>query len=231
MFKAHETDANTQIIKELKQINENLGKIVIRLDGISISLNQLVANMDRLYAKFDNPQEKTKELSQAGALYIEAMKDGMANLTPEQSKQLLNAFKTEGVRYLDVLSDKTSDPESKKMINGLKQTIYKANNPSTVVARLENYAPILLLNQGITMGRKAITHSAFSRAKEEFMCKGMQEEAAKQMASRKIAEEGAALSAGAITGFTIAAVAAIGLYGIYKASNVHKQFGDLYFGE
>ena len=102
------------------------------------------------------------------------------------------------------------------MINGLKQTIYKANNPSTVVARLENYAPILLLNQGITMGRKAITHSAFSRAKEEFMCKGMQEEAAKQMASRKIAEEGAALSAGAITGLTIAAVAAIGLYGIYK---------------
>lgn len=231
MFKAHETDANTQIIKELKQINENLGKIVIRLDDISISLNQLVTNMDRLYAKFDNPQEKTKELSQAGALYIEAMKDGMANLTPEQSKQLLNAFKTEGVRYLDVLSDKTSDPESKKMINGLKQTIYKANNPSTVVARLENYAPILLLNQGITMGRKAITHSAFSRAKEEFMCKGMQEEAAKQMASRKIAEEGAALSAGAITGLTIAAVAAIGLYGIYKASNVHKQFSDLYFGE
>ena len=208
-FKAYETDADTQIIKELEKINENLGKIVIKLDDISISLHQLVANVDRIYAKFDNPVQKSEELQQKNRLYVEAMKSGVDNLSPEESKKVLEAFKTDGIRYLDVLLEKTTSPENKKAINDIKQTIYRANNPSTVVARLEGYAPILVMNQAMNLGRKAVTHAA---------------------------KEQAAGGTAAMSGTSIAATAGIAavvvaMYGIYKASVVHKEFTDLYFGE
>ena len=41
------------------------------LDNISISLDQIVSNMDRMYAKFENPSIQTQELQQTNSLYIE----------------------------------------------------------------------------------------------------------------------------------------------------------------
>ena len=230
-FKAYETDVNTQIIKELKQINENLGHIVVKLDNISISLDQIVSNMDRMYAKFENPSVQTQELQQTNALYIEAMKSGLANMTPEQAQRVMQAFKTDGIKYLDVLDSKTTNPQNKAMINNMRQTIYKSSNPMSVVSRLEGYAPILMLNQGLTIGRKAIMRNAHRIAEHKLMQQGMTATAAKQAVTAEAAAGGVGLSAGTIAATAAASAIVVGMYGIYKASNIHNQFSDLYFGE
>lgn len=230
-FKAYETDVNTQIIKELKQINENLGHIVVKLDNISISLDQIVSNMDRMYAKFENPSVQTQELQQTNALYIEAMKSGLANMTPEQAQRVMQAFKNDGIKYLDAIESKTTNPQNKAMINNMRQTIYKSSNPMSVVSRLEGYAPILMLNQGLTIGRKAIMRNAHRIAEHRLMQQGMTATAAKQAATAEAAAGGVGLSASTIAATAAASALVVGMYGIYKASNIHNQFSDLYFGE
>ena len=230
-FKAYETDVNTQIIKELKQINENLGHIVVKLDNISISLDKIVSNMDRMYAKFENPSVQTQELQQTNALYIEAMKSGLANMTPEQAQRVMQAFKTDGIKYLDTIESKTTNPQNKAMINNMRQTIYKSSNPMSVVSRLEGYAPILMLNQGLTIGRKAIMRNAHRIAEHKLMQQGMTAIAAKQAVTAEAAAGEIGLSPGTIALTAAASALVVGMYGIYKASNIHNQFSDLYFGE
>ena len=117
------------------------------------------------------------------------------------------------------------------MINNMKQTIYKSSNPMSVVSRLEGYAPILLMNQGLTIGRKAIMKNARRIAEQKLMRQGMTAAEAKQAASAAAAAGGTGLSASMIAATAAIAALTVGMYGIYKASNIHDQFSDLYFGE
>lgn len=230
-FKAYETDVNTQIIKELKQINENLGHIIVKLDNISISLDQIVSNMDRMYAKFENPSLQTQELQQTNALYIEAMKSGLANMTPEQAQRVMQAFKTDGIKYLDAIESKTTNSQNKAMINNLRQTIYKSNNPMSIVSKLEGYAPILILNKSLAIGKKVTMQNARRIAEHKLIHRGMTAAATKKAATAEAAASATGVSASAIATTATASALVVGMYGIYKASNVHNQFSDLYFGE
>lgn len=231
MFKAHETDVNTQIIKELKQINENLGNLTIKLDEMTIPLSEVVSNMDRMYAKLDNNPEKTQRLQESSSMYLEAMKNGFSQMTPEQCKQIMKTLKNDGIAYLNTLETKTSDPQSRAIISGMKQTIVKANNPMSVVTKLEGYAPIPILNRGIAIIQKGIRNSNIKASVDNMVSQGINEEQALTLAKNNALKGELPMAPVSIAKIGCWSALAAGLYGIYKASNVHQQFSDLYFGE
>lgn len=231
LFKAHETDANTRTLKELEQINQNLENLAIKLDGITIPLNQVISNMDRMYVKLENQPSQVQKLQESSSLYISAMKKELSNMTPEQAKKLMSVFQTDGIKYLNTLDAKTSNPQSKAMINNVKQAIYKSNNPMAVVTKLENYAPITILNQGIGTLKREINKSNMKAAVDNLVSQGYEEKKAYALAKNKAAL--GELPMAALTSAKLGCLTALtaGLYGIYKASGIHDKFSDLYFGE
>jgi len=184
-----------------------------------------------MYAKFENPSVQTQELQQTNALYIEAMKSGLANMTPEEAQRVMQAFKTDGIKYLDVLDSKTTNPQNKAMINNMRQTIYKSSNPMSVVSRLENYAPIPIMQHGIGAITRGINKSKIQYAAEKLTAQGYTTAQAYSLAKQQAMAGELAMPASTAVGVTAIAAIAIGLYSIYKASNMHKEFIDLYFGE
>lgn len=233
-FQAYKTDIQVGIKNELFKINENIGQIKLKLDKIELSLTELVSNVDRIYAKFKNPVEDEAQMQKKANLYLESMKSGIEKLNDKDQEKVLLAFKTEGIRYLDVVLKNSKDEASKKMLNDLKGTISRAQRPNAVLAKFESLGTIFVMNQAMNLFRgappQAVAHTVNALTTPQTFAGFPVHQP--YMGVSDVAQSSALMTALA-GGATIAAitVAIMGIYGVYRATSVHKEFSDMYFGE
>ena len=219
-YQAYKNDIHVKNNEQLREINKHLEKINIKLDKISLSLSEFISNLDGVHAKFPNPAEDCAEIYKRTGIQLESMKATTGNLSPEEEKRLINSFKTDGIKYLDVVLKNTKDQATVAMIKDLKTEIKNAEKPNVVLSRLEGYATMALMS-GFLHGSasSAATSHAVNTLVNADMTSGTG-------AISSVA--GGGLSA-LISPQALALVAiTAGLYGITSANKVHKQFSDIY---
>lgn len=219
-YQAYKNDIHVQNNNALKEINKNLEKINIKLDKISLSLSEFISNIDGIHAKFTNPAEDCAEIYKRTGIQIEAMKASAGNLNSEDEQKLLNAFKSEGLKYMDVVLKNTKDNATLNMIKDLKTVINTAEKPNMVLNRLEGYATMAIMS-GLLHGSasSAATSHAVNSLVNVDMTNG---EGAVSTVSG-----GGLSSLISSQALALAAITA-GLYGITSATKIHKQFSDIY---
>lgn len=219
-YQAYKNDIHVQNNNALKEINKNLEKINIKLDKISLSLSEFISNIDGIHAKFTNPAEDCAEIYKRTGIQLESMKATTGKLSPEEEKRLLNSFKTDGIKYLDVVLINTKDQATVAMIKDLKTEIKNAEKPNVVLSRLEGYATMALMG--------GFLHGSASSAATSHAVNTLVNADITSGTGTMSSVAGGGLSA-LISPQALALVAiTAGLYGITSANKVHKQFSDIY---
>ncbi len=214
-YQAYKTDIHVRNNNELKKINKQLEQINIKLDKISMSLTDYISNLDSVSSKFQNPVEDSIEIQRNTGMQIEEMLSSVDKLSDEEEQKLMDAFKDDGIKYLDILLSNTKDKAVENMLKDLKTVIKEEKRPSMILARLEGYATMSVMS--------SLIH-------------GNSHIAAASAAHSLNSVSGASASAGGLLGsildpHTLAFAAVVaGLYSIYSASQTHKEFSDMYFG-
>ncbi len=220
-YQAYKTDIHVKNHTELSKINAQLEKINIKLDKIAISLTDFISNLDGIYAKFKTPVEDSLEIQRNTGMQIEEMLSSVNRLSDEEKDKLMNSFKTDGIKYLDILLKNTKEQAVANMINDLKKVIVEEKKPNMVLARLESYGTMAVMSNLMHSGHAAsaaASHSINTLANADFL--------SGNTASTVGGGIGAILDPHALA---FAAIVA-GIYSIYSASQTHKEFSDMYFG-
>lgn len=214
-YQAYKTDIHVRNNTELKKINKQLEQINIKLDKISMSLTDYISNLDGVSAKFQNPVEDSLEIQRNTGIQIEEMLSSVDNLSDEEEQKLMDAFKDDGIKYLDILLNNTKNKAVENMIKDLKTVIKEEKRPNMILARLEGYATMAVMSNLM----HGSSHAASAAA-----------------AHAVNTSAGATAGAGGLLGSifdpcTLAFAAVVtGIYSIYSASQTHKEFSDMYFG-
>ena len=180
-----------------------------------MSLTDYISNLDSVSSKFQNPVEDSIEIQRNTGMQIEEMLSSVDKLSDEEEQKLMDAFKDDGIKYLDILLSNTKDKAVENMLKDLKTVIKEEKRPSMILARLEGYATMSVMSSLIHGNSHIATASA---------------------AHSLNSVSGASASAGGLLGsildpHTLAFAAVVaGLYSIYSASQTHKEFSDMYFG-
>ena len=219
-YQAHKNDIHVKNHEQLKEINKHLEKINIKLDKISLTLSEFISNLDGAHAKLPNPPEDCAEIYKHTGIKLETMNDATKNLSNEEEKRLLNLFKTDGIKYLDVVLQNTKDQATVAMIKDLKTEISKAEKPNVIFSRLEGYATMALMS--------GFLHSSASSAATSHTLNSLVNSDIVSGSGTISTVAGGGLSS-LISPQALALVAiTVGLYGIANANKVHKQFSDIY---
>lgn len=221
-YQSHKNNIHVQNHEQLVSINEQLEKINIKLDKISLSLTEFISNFDRAYAKFPNPVEDSIAIQKNTGLQIEAMYSATKNLNSEEEQRLMNAFKTEGIKYLDILLDNTKDDAVKTMIQNLKKVITEEKKPNAILSKLESYGTMAIMS-GLLHG------GATSAAASHTVNSLVNTDIASGTGLTSVSTGGGISALLNPQALAIVAIAA-GLHAITNANKVHKQFSDMYFG-
>lgn len=220
-YQAYKTDIHVKNHTELVKINAQLEKINIKLDKIAISLTDFISNLDGIYAKFKTPVEDSMEIQRNTGMQIEEMLSSVNRLSDEEKEKLMDSFKTDGIKYLEILLKNTKEQAVVNMINDLKKVIVEEKKPNMVLARLESYGTMAVMSNLMHGGHAAsvaASHSINTLTNADFL--------SGNTASTFGGGIGAILDPHALA---FAAVVA-GIYSIYSASQTHKEFSDMYFG-
>lgn len=219
-YQAYKNDIHVKNHEQLKEISKHLENINIKLDKISLSLSEFISNLDGVHAKFPNPAEDCAEIYKRTGIQLESMKATTGKLSPEEEKRLLNSFKTDGIKYLDVVLKNTKDQATVAMIKDLKTEIKNAEKPNVVLSRLEGYATMALMS--------GFLHGSASSAATSHAVNTLVNADITSGTGAMSSVTGGGLSA-LISPQALALVAiTAGLYGITSANKVHKQFSDIY---
>ncbi|MDD3014507.1 MAG: hypothetical protein PHC34_12460 [Candidatus Gastranaerophilales bacterium] len=141
-LQSYKSSTHVQMLDELKKVNINLDDIKLKLDNITINIVDAVGKLDNIYLKFDDLEKSISSMQQQSHLKLESMQDGLDNLSPEESRELLKAWKEQGGKLTEIFIKNTKDEPTKKMFSDLNKSINNANNPRDIVNALQNYLPI-----------------------------------------------------------------------------------------
>lgn len=214
-YQAYKSDIDVRNNDELQKINKQLEQINIKLDKMSMPLIDYISNLDSVVAKFKNPVEDSLQVQRNAGIQIEEMLSSVDKLSDEEEQKLMEAFKDDGIKYLDVLLNNTKNKAIENMINDLKTVIKEEKRPSMILARLEGYATMSIMS-GLMHGG---SHTASIAAAH-----------AANASTGAMASTGGLLSS-ILDPYTLAFAAVVtGIYSIYSTSQTHKEFSDMYFG-
>jgi len=229
-YQTYITDPDVKIIDELIKINANLERIYVKLDKIDLSLSEFITNIDRIALKMNNPVEGSEKLQQQTALTIDNMKRGLSNSDEKQNKKVMESFKTEGIDYIDLLLKTNKDAATEAMLTDMKDTITREKRPSAVMARIEGIATMMMVNS-VMCGARGSQQAALQHKVNSLTTPNTIDAQLSNSGVSDAGQGGLGLSALINPKMMIIAAVVIGLYGIYKSAQVHKEFSDMHFGE